>query len=627
MKNCLVKRTGPALLMAGLLSATPLWAQTLNFQPFAPTPTANDQYNFTGSANDSGNVNDGLAIYPDGAANDGFTYVANGRANMGQFFTTGSNPAGYHVAAIWIRQAGYTTDTVDTYWSFAADANPTFKFRLTDPSQVNTTGFALDTEAVSITGTEINNPGGFGFSLTGTGIWLRFGFSSAGTNIALLPNTKYGFDVMGADADFFETLGTTNPVYSGGEAYVGTATAGVPDDTTNLLVGNRVFLVEMVGDNWVPQYSAPTITNQPASLMVPQFANAVFAPGVSGTSPFGYQWYFNTNTLLVGQTNASLTLAAVSTNNGLIGSYSVVVTNSYGSVTSQVARLSVILPSVTTNLTFNASGGSILDQNGVGTGLTARLAGTGASIATDDPNLLLDTANGVLDIASPTCDFNGQLAMGGAEAIGFNLSSIGYNGTQSFVVTGFLTNSVVGVNYDQAGVFAGTASTNMVRGGIIYNTDFTADPGSYGVGNQNGNDIGIATAPAPVGEMVVNIACAAGVWSVSVNGQGVTPVAPLAYLNGSTDMTVGVFALNTSGTTTSTLVNGLTASLFTGPKLTITPTSGNQLTFKWNVVGAGLQSNANLSNPNGWTTVTGAVTSPYVLPVPASGSMYYRIAQ
>jgi len=106
--------------------------------------------------------------------------VANGRANMGQFFTTGSKAGGYHVAAIWIRQAGYTTDTVDTYWSFAADANPTFTFRLTDPSQVNTAGFALDTEAVTVSGTEINNPGGFNFSLTGTGIWLRLGFSSAG---------------------------------------------------------------------------------------------------------------------------------------------------------------------------------------------------------------------------------------------------------------------------------------------------------------------------------------------------------------------------------------------------------------------------------------------------------------
>jgi hypothetical protein len=111
-----------------------------------------------------------------------------------------------------------------------------------------------------------------------------------------------------------------------------------------------------------------------------------------------------------------------------------------------------------------------------------------------------------------------------------------------------------------------------------------------------------------------------------VNGLGVTPLASLAYLNGSTDMTVGVFALNTSGTPTSTAVNGFTASLFTGPKLSVTRTGGN-LTFNWNVVGAGLQSNTNLANPNGWTNEAGAATSPYVIPVPASGTKFYRIAQ
>ena len=144
-------------------------------------------------------------------------------------------------------------------------------------------------------------------------------------------------------------------------------------------------------------------------MWVPQGANAVFAPGIGGTSPFSYQWYFNTNTLLSGQTNATLTIAAVNTNNGVIGGYSVVVTNFFGSITSQVARLSVELPTITTNLNFSATAaGAILDESGTATPFNLRLPGTGSDyFGSDDPNLFYDPANGVLNITSTTYDFNG----------------------------------------------------------------------------------------------------------------------------------------------------------------------------------------------------------------------------
>ncbi len=610
---------------------TPLNSGTLNFQPGAPTPTASDQYNFSGAATDSGNCNDGGA-YADGAANDGFTYVANGRADQGQFFTTGSNPAGYHVAAIWIRHCGYTANTDLTWYDFAASANPTFTFRLTDPSQAGTPGFGLDEETVQVTGGEINNPAPTGVqnSANGDGVWMRFGFSSYGTNITLLPNTQYGFDIMGNSGDFFEILGATNAVYSGGQAYNGTASAGVPDDVTNLLVGSRVFLVEMVGDNWAPSYFPPAITNQPtASEWIPQHAGAQFSVGVSGTSPFGYQWYFNTNTALSNQTNATIYIPDVDTNNGTIGGYSVVVTNSSGSATSRVARLAVELPSVTTNINFSAAGsGSILDVNGTSTPFSVRLPGTGAAIPTDDPNLFYDTANGVLNITSTTYDFFGELNMDGAEGIGITLDGIGFNGAQDFTATGYFTNYNAGANYDQIGIFAGSADTNILRGGEIYNSDFLAEPGAYGVGDQNGAELGIAVAAAPPPQMVVVIGRARGVWSMNVNGFNVTPVVDMSYLNGPmngpTNLVVGVFAENSGLDTPTSQINGFTASLFI-PKLSVVASGGN-LTLTWNVVGAGLESNTSLSNPNGWTAVPSASTSPYVIPIPTSGSMFYRIA-
>jgi hypothetical protein len=603
------------VLTVSLISAASLSAQTLNFLTSFPTPTNADVYNFIGSTIDSNNVNDGGA-YTDGAGNDGFTYIANNRASIGQTFTTG--PSAGKVTAIWIRQVGYTDEVPDTYWSYAGGSAETF--RITNPSQANTAGFSLDTETYTITGSEPNNPGGFNFSTTGLGIWLRFGLTNS---VTLLPNTLYGLDVTGIGGDFFETWGTNGDVYSGGTAYIGSTGGGV-DNTLNAEHGDRAFLVEFNGGTFAPPpILPPTITNQLASVIVPQGANAVFGLGISGTQPFVYQWYFNTNTLLSGQTNSTLTIAGVNTN--LVGGYSVIVSNTSGSVTSRVALLSFILPSITTNINFSTSGNGVLDINGVGTPFNVRLAGTGASIPTDDPDLMLDTTNGVLNFTSSQCDYNGQLLLNQADAIGINLSTIGFNGSQDFTVTGSLTNLAAYVNYDQAGIFAGMTATNFVRAGLIYNSDFTANPGSYGVGNLNGGDIGITTAPPPPADMVVTIARAAGIWSANVNGVNVTPNASLTFLNGLTDMTVGVFTLDTSGTHNTLNFNRFSTSLFAGPKLTLKSQGGN-LTFNWNVVGAGLQSSTNLTT-GGWTSVAGATVSPYVIPIPTSGNKFYRIAQ
>ena len=175
------------------------------------------------------------------------------------------------------------------------------------------------------------------------------------------------------------------------------------------------------------------------------------------------------------------------------------------------------------------------------------------------------------------------------------------------------------------GIFAGGTCSNFVRGGLIFNSDF-ANLSSYGVATPTNNDFGIATAAAPPDEMVVTIARAGGVWSLNVNGLNVTPGTSLDFLNVWTDLTVGVFALDTSGTHNTTRLDSFKANLFTGPKLNVAAGGGN-LTFTWNVVGAGLQSNTDLSNPNGWTAVPSASASPYVISIPTSGSKFYRIAQ
>ena len=82
----------------------------------------------------------------------------------------------------------------------------------------------------------------------------------------------------------------------------------------------------------------PTITTQPISQTVNQGDSAVFTVAASGSTPLAYQWrWYGTN--LAGATGTSLALTGLTTNQS--GPYTVVVTNAYGAVTSQVATLTV----------------------------------------------------------------------------------------------------------------------------------------------------------------------------------------------------------------------------------------------------------------------------------------------
>ncbi|MFO1489142.1 MAG: immunoglobulin domain-containing protein [Verrucomicrobiota bacterium] len=88
--------------------------------------------------------------------------------------------------------------------------------------------------------------------------------------------------------------------------------------------------------------SAPVLSTAPQNLTVVVSNAAAFSVAATGTPALGYQWYFNTNTPLANATNAAYSIAVTLTNQA--GKYSVVVTNTYGSVTSAVATLTVFVP-------------------------------------------------------------------------------------------------------------------------------------------------------------------------------------------------------------------------------------------------------------------------------------------
>jgi len=85
--------------------------------------------------------------------------------------------------------------------------------------------------------------------------------------------------------------------------------------------------------------TAPSITTDPADATVLIGQNAGFSVNASGTPPLHYQWLFEGNPI-AGANSILYTVANAQTTNA--GGYSVVITNSAGSVTSSVATLTII---------------------------------------------------------------------------------------------------------------------------------------------------------------------------------------------------------------------------------------------------------------------------------------------
>ena len=97
----------------------------------------------------------------------------------------------------------------------------------------------------------------------------------------------------------------------------------------------------------------PAITTQPASQSVTAGSNVTFSVAASG-NPTGYQWSF-AGTAISGATSATLALNSVQAGNA--GSYSVVVSNAFGSVTSSAATLTVMAVVVTPPPAPSSGGG------------------------------------------------------------------------------------------------------------------------------------------------------------------------------------------------------------------------------------------------------------------------------
>jgi pectate lyase len=93
---------------------------------------------------------------------------------------------------------------------------------------------------------------------------------------------------------------------------------------------------------FIPGATVPSISEDVQDQTVLTGEDATFHVLAAGTAPLDYQWYFNTNSLLADATNSIFTVTNAQMTNA--GIYSVVITNSFGSVTSALATLTVNAP-------------------------------------------------------------------------------------------------------------------------------------------------------------------------------------------------------------------------------------------------------------------------------------------
>ena len=198
----------------------------------------------------------------------------------------------------------------------------------------------------------------FTVSLTGLNTYVNDAFTLVVYGSVGDPNQGDNLNLAGAaggnSASTLTTTGASRQISAGiGVAYQ-TFTGTLTNGTLTITCANNGNTFGGVnGLQLQIQIPNPGITTQPISQTNPTGATVAFSVVPSGNSPFGYQWQANggsgyTNLtdggIISGSGTSTLTLNGVTVNNAL--TYQVIVTNSYGAITSSPASLTVIAPAL-----------------------------------------------------------------------------------------------------------------------------------------------------------------------------------------------------------------------------------------------------------------------------------------
>jgi beta-galactosidase len=397
-QSCLPKmyRSKVALAVSVLLVlAVAIHAQTLtDLGATAPTPGANDISQLSTTGNQT--APDGLNYYTD-------NQTGHGSGEPGQTFKTGANSSGYLLTSVAIRTSGLGSysgiGTAQPYYLHiysVSGGNVTLLQTYTSANFIFNDGDWLQWSGLSVPlAANATYAWSFGKASSTTG-WEALAVASgnpyAGGEMGLIPpgggaityGSSHGFDavfdvglilatqpnissitvsptnnvVAGTVVTFTASVSGALPLhyqwqFSSGGGYTNIAGANTNTLAFTAAITNTGSYELVLTNNYGAVTSAPitltvtatTINQLTVSPTTNVFVGTVvtFAASVSGSPPLHFQWQGNTGggyTNLPGANTNTFVLTAAIANTG---SYQLVVTNSYGAVTSAPVTLTVTL--------------------------------------------------------------------------------------------------------------------------------------------------------------------------------------------------------------------------------------------------------------------------------------------
>ena len=282
--------------VATLTVNTPATAPSITAQPQSVTVTAGAAANFSVTAT--------------GTAPLGYQWQKGGAA------IGGATSATYSIASAQAADAGNYTVTVT---NAAGSANSATATLTVNPNPVAPSISAQPQGATVTAGSAAS------FSVTASGTApLSYQWQKGGGAIAGATSATYSIaSAQAGDAGSY-TVTVTNAA--------GSASSAAATLTVN------------------PALVAPAIASQPQSVTVTPGSGVTFKVAATGTAPLSYQWQKG-GAAIGGATSATYSIASAQAADA--GNYTVVVTNSVSSVTSNVATLTVnavaVAPSITTS--------------------------------------------------------------------------------------------------------------------------------------------------------------------------------------------------------------------------------------------------------------------------------------
>ena len=301
------------------------------------------------------------ASYPTSAAGSYSVFVSNsaGSATSNAATVTVIVPPTItsHPASVTINQGQTTTLSVT-----ATGTSPSYQWRLNgNPISGATAGAYATSTAGSYTVVVSNTAGSVTSNAAAVNVVGVPSISShpASVTINQGQSTTLSVTASGPSLSYQWRLNGT-PISGATAAAYATGTAGsytvVVSNSAGSVTSNAAT-VNVVG--------VPSISSHPASVTINQGQSTTLSVTASGTSP-SYQWQLN-GTPISGATSASYAT-------GSAGSYRVVVSNSAGSVTSNAATVTVILPP-----SITSHPASVTINQGQTTTLSVTVSGTSPS--------------------------------------------------------------------------------------------------------------------------------------------------------------------------------------------------------------------------------------------------------